>query len=87
MESSGAGSKLKDLAEREGAPEPVPVASQHLPARVLPLLYFVLGHLSLAFALGAVALDPAGVAGFFYNPRMLAVVLLNLGMFLLLPQM
>jgi len=47
---------------------------------VLPLLYFVLGHLSLAFALGAVALDPAGVAGFFYNPRMLAVVhLVTLG--------
>ena len=46
----------------------------------LPPLYFGLGHVCLLCAFAAVALDPAAVAGFYYHPRMLAVVhLVTLG--------
>jgi hypothetical protein len=52
----------------------------HLPPRVLPTLYFGTAHLALAVAFGAVAADPRGVSGFFYHPRMLAIVhLVTLG--------
>ncbi len=51
-----------------------------LPPRVLPVLYFAAAHLALALAFTAVALDPRGVAGFFYHSRMLAIVhLVTLG--------
>jgi hypothetical protein len=40
----------------------------------VPLLYLGLGHVSLAAAFGVVAVDPRGVAGFFYNPHLVAVV-------------
>jgi len=57
-----------------------PSPAEHLPARGLPLLYLGTGLLSLIVAFGTVAADPAGIAGFFYHPRMLAVVhLLTLG--------
>ena len=47
---------------------------------LLPVLYFGLAHLSLAVAFGEVAIEPWKVAGFFYHPRMIAVVhLLTLG--------
>jgi hypothetical protein len=50
------------------------------PPRWLPLLYFGFAHLCLAAAFATVALDPRGVAGFFYHPRMVAVVhLVTLG--------
>ncbi|HKI01119.1 MAG TPA: hypothetical protein VKK31_03995 [Thermoanaerobaculia bacterium] len=50
------------------------------PPRRLPLLYFGFAHLCLAAAFAAVALDPRGVAGFFYHPRMVAIVhLVTLG--------
>jgi hypothetical protein len=53
---------------------------QRLPPRWLPLLYFGFAHLCLAAAFTAVALDPRGVAGFYYHPRMVAVVhLVTLG--------
>ena len=53
---------------------------QRLPPRWLPLLYFGFAHLCLAAAFAAVALDPRGVAGFFYHPRMVAIVhLVTLG--------
>lgn len=53
---------------------------KRLPPRWLPLLYFGFAHLCLAAAFAAVALDPRGVAGFFYHPRMVAVVhLVTLG--------
>jgi hypothetical protein len=46
----------------------------------LPLLYFSFAHLCLAGALGALAAFPRSFAGFFYHPRMLAVVhLVTLG--------
>jgi hypothetical protein len=52
----------------------------HLPPRLLPVLYFGVAHVALAVACLAVALDPRGVSGFFYHPRMLAVVhLVTLG--------
>ncbi len=51
-----------------------------LPPRLLPVLYFSLSHAALALAFAAIALDPRGIAGFFYHDRMLAVVhLLTLG--------
>ncbi len=47
---------------------------------LLPVLYFALAHLSLAIAFGEVAIEPHKVAGFFYHPRMIAVVhLVTLG--------
>jgi hypothetical protein len=46
----------------------------------VPLLYLGTGLLSLGLAFGALAYDPAAIAGFFYHPRMLAVVhLVTLG--------
>lgn len=54
-------------------------SSSRLPRR-LPLLYFGFGQLCLAAAFAAVALDPRGLAGFHYHPRMVAVVhLVTLG--------
>jgi hypothetical protein len=51
-----------------------------MPARWPPLLYFAFAHLCLAAAFAATALDPRGVGGFFYHPRMLAVThLVTLG--------
>jgi len=51
-----------------------------LPPRLLPVLYFGVAHMALALAFAAVALDPRGVSGFFYHPRMLGVVhLVTLG--------
>jgi hypothetical protein len=53
---------------------------EFLPARFPPLLYFAFAHACLAAAFAATALDPRGVGGFFYHPRMLAVVhLVTLG--------
>jgi hypothetical protein len=44
------------------------------------LLYFAFAHLCLATAFAAVALQPRGVGGFFYHPKMIAVVhLVTLG--------
>jgi hypothetical protein len=51
-----------------------------LPPRLLPVLYFAVAHVALALACAAVALDPRGVAGFFYHSRMLGIVhLVTLG--------
>ena len=51
----------------------------HFSAR-LPVLYFGLAHLCLGAALAAFAADPAGLAGFYYHPRMVAAVhLVTLG--------
>jgi hypothetical protein len=51
-----------------------------LPSRRLPRLYLALGLVSLTSALATTAADPAAVSGFFYHPRMLAVVhLVTLG--------
>lgn len=51
-----------------------------LPPRLLPVLYVGFAHLCLMVAFAAVAVDPRGVAGFFYHDRMLAVVhLITLG--------
>jgi hypothetical protein len=58
------------------SPEP----RTQLPPRLLPVLYFGVAHVALAFAFVAVALDPRGVSGFFYHARMLAIVhLVTLG--------
>ena len=47
---------------------------------LLPVLYFGLAYLALTVAFAEVALEPHKVTGFFYHPRMIAVVhLLTLG--------
>lgn len=57
-----------------------PTSRRQLPPRLLPVLYFAVAHVALALAFGAVALDPRGVSGFFYHPRMVAIVhLITLG--------
>ena len=57
-----------------------PAPRAQLPPRLLPVLYFGVAHVALAFAFGAVALDPRGVSGFFYHSRMLGIVhLVTLG--------
>jgi hypothetical protein len=66
------------------SPSPVPLEASAppdlLPARWPPRLYLSFAHLSLFLAFAALALDPRGVGGFFYHPRMLAVVhLVTLG--------
>jgi len=51
-----------------------------MPARWIPLLYFAFAHLCLGAAFAALAFGPRSLAGFFYHPRMLAVVhLVTLG--------
>ena len=51
-----------------------------LPPRLLPVLYFGAAHVALAVAFAVVAVDPRGVSGFFYHPRLLGVVhLVTLG--------
>jgi hypothetical protein len=56
------------------APRPRPPHSR------LPLFYFTLAHLCLAAAFAALAFVPRHFAGFFYHPRMVAVVhLVTLG--------
>lgn len=53
---------------------------QQLPPRLLPVLYFALSHVALAAAFAALAADAPAFAGFYYHPRMLAVVhLVTLG--------
>lgn len=48
--------------------------SEPPPPRLLPILYFGVAHAALALAFGAIAVDPGSVIGFFYHPRMLAIV-------------
>jgi len=51
-----------------------------LPARWPPRLYFGFAHACLFTAFALIVLDPRGIGGFFYHPRMLAVVhLVTLG--------
>lgn len=48
--------------------------------RLLPVLYFAVAHAALTSAFAAIAWRPEMVGGFFYHPRMLAVVhLVTLG--------
>ena len=61
-------------------PLSAPAAPPGRPAPLLPLLYVAAAHLFLATALAILALTPAKVAGFWYHPRLLAVVhLVTLG--------
>ena len=61
-------------------PKQVAERRAQLPLRPWPLLYFAFAHLSLFVAAGTLVFDPRSVAGFFYHPRMLAVVhLVTLG--------
>ncbi len=67
------------IGERERA-VPRRDARAQLPPRLLPVLYVGAAHVALLLAWLAIAIDPRGVAGFFYHSRMLAVVhLVTLG--------
>ncbi len=62
------------------SPVSAPAPLEYLPSRFPPLLYLGFAHACLAAAFALIALDPRGVGGFFYHPRMLAVVhLVTLG--------
>src|SRR5262245_16622282 len=51
-----------------------------LPARWVPLVYLGFAHASLAIALTVLALRPGELGGFYYHPRLIAVVhLVTLG--------
>jgi hypothetical protein len=55
-------------------------ASTLQPARLLPVAYFAFAHLCLPLAFAALLRRPEAMAGFFYHPRLLAVVhLVTLG--------
>jgi len=55
-------------------------ASDRLPPRTLPVVYIAFAHLSLLAAFLLLATRPEAVIGFFYHPRLLAVVhLVTLG--------
>lgn len=69
---------MRPSAPMRAAPEPTR-RQQRLPG-LLPLLYFGFAHLSLAAAFAEVAIAPHEISGFFYHPRMIAVVhLVTLG--------
>jgi hypothetical protein len=54
--------------------------SREPPPRILPIVYFALGHVSLVLALLVPALEPASIDSYFFQPRMFFVVhLLTLG--------
>jgi hypothetical protein len=53
---------------------------ERIPPRLLPVVYFGLAHAALLAAAAALLLDPVPAAGFFYQPRLLAVThLVTLG--------
>ncbi len=55
-------------------------AAETMPARWVPIFYFGFAHLCLAAAFAAAAWRPETLAGFYYHPRLLAVVhLVTLG--------
>jgi hypothetical protein len=57
-----------------------PCESNTTVSRKLPLLYFLVGYVSLSLAFAAVAFAPRSVAGFYYHARLIAVVhLVTLG--------
>jgi hypothetical protein len=55
------------------APAP-PHRGDRSPTSALPIAYFTLAHAGLAVAFGALALRPDLPGGFFYHPRMIAIV-------------
>ena len=59
---------------------PAPAPSRAPPPRLLPILYFAVGHVSLVLALLVPAIEPESIDTFFFQPRMFFVVhLLTLG--------
>lgn len=58
----------------------ITVRLARLPDRILPRAYFYCAHFSLLVALGVLLVETRSISGFFYHPRMLAVVhLVTLG--------
>ncbi len=54
--------------------------AERVPDRRLPAAYLIFAHLCLLAGLSVFAVDPSSVSGFFYHPRMVAVVhLITLG--------
>src|SRR5262249_19124715 len=66
-------------AKSHDAPPP-PGPMDFLPARVLPLLYLGFAHAGLAVVFGVLLVSPGRTFGFYYQPRMFALVhLVTLG--------
>lgn len=58
----------------------MPLPSERLPPRTLPVVYVAAAHVALAGAFLAIALEPSRFMGFYYHPRMLGVAhLVTLG--------
>ena len=53
---------------------PIEQRLERVPDRRLPVFYFVFGHLCLLTAFAAFTAAPRSLGGFFYHPKMLAVV-------------
>jgi hypothetical protein len=54
--------------------------SDGIPPRRIPILYFATAHAALITAFGAIVVAPEAVSGYFYQPRMVALVhLVTLG--------
>ena len=63
-----------------GAVTDAPPPSAFLPARRAPLVYFAFAHACLFTALVVLALRPGEMGGFYYHPRLIALVhLVTLG--------
>ena len=62
------------MRQRPRQHDPGETDGDRLPPRVLPLMYFAFAHLSLGTAFLLLATQPESIVGFFYHPRMIAVV-------------
>jgi hypothetical protein len=59
-----------DMIERMGEPNTQPL----VPRSAVPLAYFACAHVGLAGALAVLVVEPGLPGGFFYHPRMIALV-------------
>lgn len=74
---------MRRSAEGDAGPSlkaPAPGPLEYLPARWPPILYFSFAHACLALAFAVLAVRPAEISGFYYHPRLIALVhLVTLG--------
>lgn len=65
---------MTDFRQPERAPIDVADRLRLLPPKILPIVYFTVARVAIMVALLAVALDPTVAAGYFYHPRLIAIV-------------
>ncbi|HEU5181116.1 MAG TPA: hypothetical protein VFW45_10000 [Candidatus Polarisedimenticolia bacterium] len=62
------------------SPAETPPARDRIPPRLTPVIYFLMAHAALLAAFALAVAHPAEVSGYFYQPRMIALVhLITLG--------